>query len=265
VELNPRSAVNHYNLGRALEIAKSRDAAIDSYREALRLDPNLAEAYCYLHRVLRDTGRYAEALDAIEQGHRLGSARPDWRLPSGAWLNETRRAVEKDKKLPAVLDGREKPATVHEQLEYAFICRVKSLYAASARMYAGAFATEPKPATALGTNYRYQAACAAALAGTAEGKDDPKPDAAERARWRKKAVEWLRADLALWADRVKTPSGRSSALTMLMQWRRDKALAGIREPAELAKLPEPERADYIRFWGEVQELFVRCIAGPSGK
>ena len=266
VELNPRSAVNHYSLGRALEVAKSREAAITSYRESLRLDPTSAEAYCHLHRVLRDTGRYAEALAAIEQGHRLGSARPGWHLPSGAWLIETRRCIALEAKLPAILAGSEKPATVHEQLEYAFVSRVKSLYAASARLYAGAFAADPKPATALGTNYRYQAACAAALAGTADGKDDPKPDAPERARWRKQAVEWLRADLALWADRVnKTPRDRSSTLTMLSQWRRDQALAGIREPAELARLPEPERADYIRFWAEVQELLVRSLATPKDK
>jgi hypothetical protein len=67
--------------------------------------------------------------------------------------------------------------------------------------------------------------------------------------------------LALWTARVDgPPAGRSSARAALQRWRDDKALAGVREPQELAKLPEPERAGYVRFWADVQEVLVRSLA-----
>ena len=94
----------------------------------------------------------------------------------------------------------------------------------------------------------------------------PQPGAAERARWRAQALDWLRADLARWTDQLNRSSdSRSSIQSELRRWLREKDLAGIREPNELARLPESERADYIRFWAGVQELFVRSLASPPGK
>src|SRR5262249_21353765 len=76
---------------------------------------------------------------------------------------------------------------------------------------------------------------------------------------------WLRADLAVWTERLDNlPDSRAPVRSALQRWRGEKALAGIREPEELAKLPEPERAGYLRFWGDVQELLVRCLASPPG-
>jgi hypothetical protein len=91
--------------------------------------------------------------------------------------------------------------------------------------------------------------------------DDP-----ERARWRKQALDWLRADLTIWSDRLgNSPNNASAVRGALDQWRRVQALAGIREPEELAKLPELERAAYTRFWADVQERLVRSLAVPTDK
>jgi tetratricopeptide (TPR) repeat protein len=258
VELNPKVALYHYNLANARRDVSDWTAADAAYREALRLDLDYAEAHCNLGKVLQEQGRFAEALAEIEQGHRLGSRRSDWRYPSEKWLGESRHLAALESKLPAVLAGREKPTTVAEQLEYASLCQRKGLYAASARLYAAAFTAEPALAASLETGHRYQAACVAALAGSGQGFDAPKPDASERARWRKQALECLRADLALWADR------RAGAPNKLQEWRREKALAGLREAEELARLPSSERADYLRFWADVQVLLVQCLASPKG-
>jgi hypothetical protein len=75
-----------------------------------------------------------------------------------------------------------------------------------------------------------------------------------------------RADLTLWADRLgRSPDSRPAAQGSLRRWQGEKALAGIREPEELAKLAEPERAGYLRFWADVQGQLVRCLAVPAGK
>ena len=259
VELNPRSATNRYDLGAVLQAVSDTAGAVAAYREAIRLDPNLAEAHCNLRQLLQQQGRFAEALAEIQAGHRLGSAQPDWHYPSGQWLKQTQRLVDLDAKLPAILDGSEKTAGVGEELEYASVCRMKGLYGASARLYADAITAEP----ALGAGQRYPAASVAALAGCGKGKDAAELDAAERTRWRKQALDWLRADLAMWTN---APDARSSAtVSALQRWRSDSDLAGIREPEELAKLPESERAGCLRFWADVEELLVRSLSSPPGK
>src|SRR5207248_5196781 len=102
--------------------------AVPAYREAIRLDPNYAEAYCNLSQILREQGRFAEALAAIEQGHRLGLARgPKWlsQYPSDKWLKATQWLIVLDANLPRILDGSDQPATVWEHLGYVGVCRVK--------------------------------------------------------------------------------------------------------------------------------------------
>jgi len=67
----------------------------------------------------------------------------------------------------------------------------KHLYAASARFYAEAFADQPQLAEDLDEGHRYNAACAAALAGSGKGKDAGRLPDKEYARLRKQALDWL--------------------------------------------------------------------------
>jgi len=257
VDLSPRSARDQYDLAGGLEATGDLAGAIAAYREAIRLDPGLAEAHCNLHFLLQNQGLFAEALAEIKEGHRLGSARPDWDYHSDQWLKQTQRLVDLDGKLPAILDGRGKPADAAEALEYAYVCRLKALYGASARLYADAFMTWPAPPGSPEAGRRYDAACAAAQAGAGQGRDAADLDAEGRARWRKQALDWLRAELALLAE---APNDHSRAASVLRRWRGEKALAGIREPEELAKLPESERGDCIRFWADVEDLLTRRLS-----
>jgi hypothetical protein len=83
----------------------------------------------------------------------------------------------------------------------------------------------------------------------------------QRIHWRTRALEWLRADLALWTQRLDaTPADRASIQAALDRLRGDKDLACIREPEELAKLPGSERTAFLRYWADVNELLARCLA-----
>ena len=79
---------------------------------------------------------------------------------------------------------------------FAHLAYKKALHVASARLWTDAFATTPTLADDLKSGHRYNAACAAAMAGSGKGKDNPSPDDAARADLRNKALAWLRADLA---------------------------------------------------------------------
>src|SRR5262249_21185016 len=123
---------------------------------------------------------------------------------------------------------------------------------AAARLYAEAFADQPELAADLKTNRRYQAACAAALAGGGQGTDEPPLDETARRRWRRQALDWLRADLALEAQ--PPPQARAATQRALRYWQRDPNLAGVRDPDRLAQLPEPEQQAWRQLWAEVAAL-----------
>src|SRR5262249_54925750 len=100
--------------------------------------------------------------------------------------------------LAAVLRGQAGPADNRERLAFVEVCRFKDLPAAAARLYEEAFTQEPGLAEDVRAGKRYAAARAAARAGCGRGKDRPPPDGAARARWRRQARDWLRADLKQW-------------------------------------------------------------------
>ena len=107
--------------------------------------------------------------------------------------------------------------------------------------------------------HRYNAACAAALAGCGQGKDDPPLDEAAKARWRKQAIDWLKADLAAWSQVLESgpPQARSVHLLTLQHWKADPDLAGLRDQAALAKLPEDEQKACRALWAEVDALLAK--------
>ena len=112
--------------------------------------------------------------------------------------------VELDRKLPAILTGTPSRADAAESLGFAQLCYVKKLHGASARFWSEAFQARPNLADDMKVQNRYNAACAAALAGSGQGKDDPPLDDVTKARWRKQALDWLKADLGAWSKILDT-------------------------------------------------------------
>src|SRR5262249_57998404 len=92
--------------------------------------------------------------------------------PGRGWAGQLEQQCQRyatlDPRLPAVLRGTEQPANAAERIEFAELCHLKKLYAAAARFHAAAFAAEPKLSEDVPASTRYNAACAAALAGCAQ-------------------------------------------------------------------------------------------------
>jgi serine/threonine-protein kinase len=103
---------------------------------------------------------------------------------------------------------------------------------------------------------RYNAACAAALAGCGKGKDADQLEAKERGRLRRQALDWLRADLVVWSKQLEGADAktRQAIRKTLQHWRQDPDFAGVRGEEALAKLPEAERAAWQQFWADVEQL-----------
>ena len=134
-------------------------------------------------------------------------------------------------------------------------------HATAARLFAAAFAERPALADNPTSGHRYLAACCAALATAGQRMGDP-PDA-DYTRWRRQALDWLRADLKAWETLARSPSGqrRDPVPWALRRWRADPHLSSLRDDWALAALPESERRACHALWAEVDEV-IKAAGGP---
>jgi Flp pilus assembly protein TadD len=265
IELKPDLPQAPFNLGLTLTGQGRLDEAVAAYRRASELKPDFAEAYCNLGYVLRQRGEFVQALAALKRGHELGSRDPDWPYPSARWVEQYQRLGELAGRLPAVLRGEAEPTNTAERNAYALLCYDQRRYAAAARLRASALTADPKLADDVKADYRYDAACAAALAAGGRGADADQVDDKERARWREQARQWLRADLAAYGKLMESgkTTDRQLVLHRLRGWLAEQDLAGLRDPDAVARLPAGERQACTQLWAEVQALLTRAEAARS--
>jgi serine/threonine-protein kinase len=268
IHLKSDYSLAHHNLGNALMNKGRPEEALSAFRQAVRLDPNYADAHCNLGRALLYLGQFREGLAAVRRGHELGSRQPNWRQPSAQLVRQAERLVELDGKLEQIRKGTARPADNNERVTLASFCqRYKQMPATAARFWQEAFTAEPNLAEDLKTARRYDAACAAALAGTNRGRDSGGLNDQERARWRKQALDWLRADLALWEKQLEGKTGQAAGLVSksLRHWQSDPDLGGLRDASALARLPEPEQQACRQFWAAVEKVCRRAEGAAAGK
>jgi tetratricopeptide (TPR) repeat protein len=262
LRLQPNYPEAYNGLGNALSAQVKLAEAEAEYREAVRLAPNYPLAHCNLGLALQRQGRFAEALVAWKRGHELGSRQPNWRHPTADVLRQLEQLVALDAKLPQILRGEAQPGAPAERLALAKLCQeYKKRFAAAAHFYAEAFAGEPKLADDLRAAHRYNAACAAALAGCGQGEDGAPLDDAQRGGLRRQALDWLRADLTAWDQILEKDPDKTRATVQqkLRHWQQDTDFAGVRGDA-LAKLPEAERTPWQQLWADVEQTLRKASA-----
>ena len=162
----------------------------------------------------------------------------------------------------AFLEQKHEPHDNVERLALLGICRFKDLNRTSAKLYADAFAADPKLVDDPQVRHRLNAALAAVLAGCGLGKDAALVDETERARWRKQARQWLADELAAENQRLQGASAEDSARSRLlwMRWQADVDLAGLGRPRALDHLSPTERNDCRILLSDVDALVKRAQA-----
>jgi hypothetical protein len=98
------------------------------------------------------------------------------------------------------------------------------------------------------------------LAGCGQGHDDPAPDSAARARLRRQALKWFKADLDAW--RHQHAAIAKIVEQCLRHWQSNRDLAGVRDAKALEVLPEAERAAWRALWAEVDRLLEKSATTP---
>jgi tetratricopeptide (TPR) repeat protein len=249
-----------------MEKGESLDEADKAIRRALEIAPDHDVATLTQAEIFRARGMFVESLEAYCRGDALHRKKAVKKWPTAAWVKEAERLVQRDGELPAVLNGERKLTTAAEYLEYARLCNYKQRFAAAARLFEAAFTSDPGARDDTAAGHRYLAARCAALAGLGRGADAPS-DEAERAGWRRKALEWLRADLALWERRAASGPAKQQlpVRQALNHWRTHDALSGVRDEKALGMLPEAERREWNQLWAEVAALLAQLAEKPSGQ
>jgi serine/threonine protein kinase/tetratricopeptide (TPR) repeat protein len=254
----------HYHIGLALVGKGKLDEALAEYRETIRLNPDHAEVYCNVGDSLRKQGDFVGSLAMYRKGHELGSKRPGWPHPSAQWVAQAEQFAALAERLPRLRSGEDHPRDANESLAVAQMCYDSTRYAAAARFWAEAFRAQPRLAADMQAQHRYNAACATALAGCGRGKDTDRLDEKERARLRRQAVDWLRADLEAWRGLLDTQPGKArsaAAVTQVLRhWLSDPDFAGVRGSEALARLPEAERRAWQELWSGVDASVARAQA-----
>jgi non-specific serine/threonine protein kinase len=79
LELEPALAEAHASRGLALSLSKEHEAAAKSFNTAIKLDPNLFEAYYFFARDLVVQGKYEEAVTYYDKAHAVSP--DDYQIP----------------------------------------------------------------------------------------------------------------------------------------------------------------------------------------
>jgi tetratricopeptide (TPR) repeat protein len=284
VQLKPDDKKTHTWLSTLLLRMRKFEEAETAWRQGARDSTEMS--LNLLGFILRGQGKYVESLEAFRRGQEAStSAWPTWidrmpslkrsvefdqkwpgksaqKRPAILWIDKVRgaeRLVQLDQKLPAILSGEARPADARECADLAGVCLFKKLPVTSTRLIMDAFAAQPNLADDVQGDYRYNAACAAALAGCGLGKDATQLGEADRARLRQHALTWLRAHLVSGYIFASRHGAWDSIGTELWGWELDFHLAGVRGNA-LANLPEAERAAWAKLWADVENSLARARA-----
>ena len=248
LDIDPTYGEAQFNLGAALLSKGKLDEAISHLREAIAINPKFSDAYVSLGVALQSMNRLDEAVNAFEEAiqldprnavahNNLGIALRLQDRPDEA-IAQYREAVNIDPKFAIGQINLGEALWVKGELEEA-IEHIQQ----SARLDLPNVDAQASLCDRL-----YLAARAAVVETIGQRVGKPPLAEAARANLRLRALEWLRASLKLGIKLVNNGPGQASSFTV---WQTDPVLAYVRDPRKLAKLPDTEREQWQRLWGDV--------------
>jgi serine/threonine-protein kinase len=248
--LRPDTTAAQYNVGAVLEGLGRGDEAVAYFRESLRLDPTNPWAHANLASVLNRQGKVDEALAHFRQAVLIEPKGTVIWFNFGLALRDIGRSDEAIDCFRQIIGLDPKDATARCQLGATLRDMGRAQEAID--YFEQALRLDPKLATAqagLQTSLFAAGRAAILMASGQSAAAEPLTES-ERAGKRRRALAWLRANLALRAQTIS--EGRTS--WSVEPWQIDRGLASVRDPQELAKIPDDEREQWRRFWTEVATI-----------
>jgi tetratricopeptide (TPR) repeat protein len=273
LRIDPRDASIHTSFGRLLREIGRLDEARKHLDEALRLDPDNYWAHDNLALMLLRQGRVDEALDHIQQALKINPRDTSVLCSFGIALRTKGRLDEAMEQFRQVIRLDPNYASAYAHLAFTLDAKGRTdeaidHYQQAARLNPNDSAVHNNLGVLLSAKGRLDeaidhfqqsiqldpraalanAARAAASTATGQGPQARQLSEPERAGLRRQALARLRASLEL-ATKLRN-EGQIVGWS-LASWQGDPALAGVRDPAALAKLPDAERQQWQRLWRDV--------------
>jgi tetratricopeptide (TPR) repeat protein len=248
IEIEPL-AYAHFKLGMLLGRKGKQPEAYVEIGKAIDIDPNFASGYVDLGRALRDERRLSDAIAAYDKAIEV---KPD----SSYAYNHLGMALKAKGDLEGAIVQFRNAISLDSRNRWAH----REL--ASALLEQGRFADgvlEIERAADLG-DPKYFGACLVVRAATGKNKNAPTLST-EQAGLRKKALNWLRADLSALESEVKKDRTKAVAQQMYL-WLHVSAISDVCGTEALAKVPEDERRQWQELWDDVDKLRKRLL--PEG-
>ena len=136
IDLRPRWADTHSSLGLALREQGRIAESIDAFRDAVACDPKDAKLQASLGFTLVEVGEYREAKVVLKRSHDLLPQDHPNRAMVQRRLADCDRLSALADRLPAVLEGKDKPADAAERAAFAEVCLARGLHLESVKFYA---------------------------------------------------------------------------------------------------------------------------------
>jgi tetratricopeptide (TPR) repeat protein len=268
--IDPQDAGNHANLGRVLLMKGEVEEAVTHLREATRLNSNMGSYFAMLGDGFRRQHKFTEAVTAYQKAFDLSSkthsGKPN---PVKPGLEQCKLLAEVEQRLPGVLAGTLVPEDAKEYLRLADFCLSHRMLPRTAtRFYTTAFAADPGLAarpqwylTLPGPNletrkktHRYCAVRAAVMAAFGQESVEPRPPEADQIKLRLQALSWFKEEFQYVKTSLQDKESKQIKLFLeqVELWRTDRALAPVREPDALAKLPPGEQKAWQALWTEIE-------------
>jgi len=260
LEIDPELVLANLNYGSLLAFnLRKPDEALVYIRKAIALDPDQPAAHLNLGQILWMTGDLKGAEAAHKKAVEIGPDTPQILVNYGAFLVDALRRFDdaivqfraalkiqpnnfrarrclgiayhqKGNLKSAIAEfkkaARLQPKHAGIRLQLADLSSRTKDYASAARFWDEAFRIDPALVSDLRTGHRYNAACAAALAGK---------------EWHEQAFAWLRADLDAWRNQS------ADVAETMRHWQKDSDLASVRDVEGLS-------AEWQKLWADVDAL-----------
>lgn len=271
VKLDPKHAMAHTRLGliyknlRALDDTidknmRALDKAIQHFRKAIEADPKTIVAYGALGETLLKRGKFTEAKEVTQTCLDLLSKDSPHRPVVEQQLERCTLKMFAENRLSQFDKQERKLTDPFEMILLALLCQepYKQRYLQATGLYQKAFRVKPSLEEDLDREHRYNAACAAVLTSAGRGKDTLGVKEDQRVGLRKQSLKWLQADLAAYEKIVgANPKSHQAIQSRLRFWQKDHALASVRDPEALEKLPKAEKDAWKKLWDNHRNLLRR--------